>query len=382
MTGRAPGRRGRRCACCSSRSRAGNAARAASAIGSTAKSSAELVQGAGDGRGRRARPRCVAAAVRWPPTPERRADVAGDRAHVGAASSSAARCDVEHVEARCGRSCDGELVDRDRSRLQLDLLAVAHPLVGALAVDLDRRDRGRHLVDVAHDRSANAPRTRSRRGPRAGAVATTSPSASSVVVETPSRTVASYAFSVSIRWPEQPGGPVDPEHQHAGGHRVEGAGVPDLAGAGQPAHPGDDVVRGHPARACRRRPDRGHRRGAHSSGSSSSAASSSSSADSSRGFLYGSASPAYVAPRCGGDRVVLRLGAGEHLVEVAGGLRQGVVDEGQRRRRAHAELLGDLGAQQPLGRLERGRGAGQLGLLVGAGPPARCRRSSPAGCRR
>ena len=47
---------------------------------------------------------------------------------------------------------------------------------------------------------------------------------------------------------EQPGGAVDAEHQHAGGHRVEGAGVADLAGAGQPADPGDDVVRRHPGR--------------------------------------------------------------------------------------------------------------------------------------
>ena len=40
--------------------------------------------------------------------------------------------------------------------------------------------------------------------------------------------------------------PADPEHEHAGGHRVERAGVPDLAGGEHAAYPGDDVVRRHP----------------------------------------------------------------------------------------------------------------------------------------
>ena len=43
---------------------------------------------------------------------------------------------------------------------------------------------------------------------------------------------------------EQPGGPVDPDHQDPGGHRVQRAGVADLPGADQPAHPADDLVRG------------------------------------------------------------------------------------------------------------------------------------------
>ena len=47
---------------------------------------------------------------------------------------------------------------------------------------------------------------------------------------------------------QQPGRPLHADHQHPGRHRVERAGVPDPAGAGQPAHPGDHVVRGHAAR--------------------------------------------------------------------------------------------------------------------------------------
>ena len=82
---------------------------------------------------------------------------------------------------------------------QLDLLAGADPLVGALAVDLDRRDRGRHLLEVADELGRSRADGGLVEAARSSAVATTSPSASSVVVATPSRIVASYAFSVSIR---------------------------------------------------------------------------------------------------------------------------------------------------------------------------------------
>ena len=43
-----------------------------------------------------------------------------------------------------------------RRGLELDLLAVAHALVGALAVDLDRADGGRHLVDLADEARSSA----------------------------------------------------------------------------------------------------------------------------------------------------------------------------------------------------------------------------------
>src|SRR5690606_30943696 len=46
---------------------------------------------------------------------------------------------------------------------------------------------------------------------------------------------------------EQFGGAFDTEHQHAGGHRVECARVPDLLGAQQSPASGDDVVAGQPA---------------------------------------------------------------------------------------------------------------------------------------
>ena len=45
---------------------------------------------------------------------------------------------------------------------------------------------------------------------------------------------------------EDLGGAFDADHQYAGGHRVQGAGVADLAGAENPATTSDDVVTGHP----------------------------------------------------------------------------------------------------------------------------------------
>ena len=48
-------------------------------------------------------------------------------------------------------------MDGHRSRRQLHLLALAHPLVGPSAVDLDRGDRGRHLLDVADEGRQRGP---------------------------------------------------------------------------------------------------------------------------------------------------------------------------------------------------------------------------------
>ena len=41
---------------------------------------------------------------------------------------------------------------------------------------------------------------------------------------------------------QQPGRRTDTDDEHAGGHRVEGAGVPHPPRAGQATQPGDDVV--------------------------------------------------------------------------------------------------------------------------------------------
>ena len=128
---------------------------------------------------------------------------------------------------------------------QLDVLAGPDPGVGPLAVDLDRRDRGRDLLEVA-DEGASAARERLVGEVRGAVTGQTSPSASSVVVAAPEPDRGVVGLVGQRQVPEQPGRAVDAEQQHPGGHRVERAGVADLAGAGQPAHPGDHVVRGHP----------------------------------------------------------------------------------------------------------------------------------------
>jgi len=47
---------------------------------------------------------------------------------------------------------EGEPVHGDRPGGQLDILAGPHPVVGSPSVDLDRRDRGRPLQDLAGQR--------------------------------------------------------------------------------------------------------------------------------------------------------------------------------------------------------------------------------------
>ena len=106
--GRAPGRPGRRRPGASSRSTAGNAARAASAIGSSANSSPSCVERAGAGE--------VVGADGGTPQrgqvaadPEPGAEVAGDRADVGAAGAAHRDVDVDRSprDARRGRSARG-----------------------------------------------------------------------------------------------------------------------------------------------------------------------------------------------------------------------------------------------------------------------------------
>ena len=201
----------------------------------------------------------------------------------------------------------------------------------------------------------------------------TSPSASSV-------TVAARAGSWRRRpcradeVGEQPGRPVDAEHEHAGRHRVQRAGVADLAGAGEPPDAGDDVVAGPALPACRRRAARqrvgvsGRPRPA----SSVPALVARGSSSPSRRFLYGSASPAYVGAgaRRGAPRRRAAAASASSVLEVGGGLGDRVGDELQGRASAGCRLLADLGADHALVALSSARPC----------RPARPRRRAP--CRR
>ena len=90
--------------------------------------------------------------------------------------------------------------------------------------------RARHLRDLAAQRREPGV-DRASATAAGGAARSTSPSASSVTVDCPSRIVARVRLVGADHVREQPGGPLDAEHQHAGGHRVERAAVPDPPGA-------------------------------------------------------------------------------------------------------------------------------------------------------
>ena len=147
--GRAAGRSAARCTSASASSRAGKVARAAAASGTVAEVGLELVQRAGRGQAERADPgppqrRQVAADA------ERRAEVAGERPDVRARADVDLDVQVEAaVAGQVGRRAGQQVepVHGHRPRGQLDLLAGPDPRVRAPAVDLDRADRARPLLD-------------------------------------------------------------------------------------------------------------------------------------------------------------------------------------------------------------------------------------------
>ena len=157
--------------------------------------------------------------------------------------------DVDQVGRRAGAiRCTSSRWHGDRPRRQLDRLAGAHAVVGAPAVDLDRAHRRGHLLQRAGLRGRAPPGSRRRPGRgRRRRASSTSPSRSSVTVRLPEPDRGLVGLVVPADVAEQPGGRADAEDQQAGGHRVERAGVPDLADRQHPPGPGDDVVRRHAA---------------------------------------------------------------------------------------------------------------------------------------
>ena len=82
-------------------------------------------------------------AMTWPKQPSSAAEIAGDGADIGALAAFGLEARVVGATRRSGRSA--WIVDR--ARLQIDRLALAGEVIGALAVDLDRRELRRHLHD-------------------------------------------------------------------------------------------------------------------------------------------------------------------------------------------------------------------------------------------
>src|SRR4051812_39661240 len=193
----------------------------------------------------------------------------------------------------------------------------------------------------------------------AAVVASVSPSASSVFVRSPSRTVASYAFSVSIRWPSR-----------RVARSMPSTSTPVAIGSSVPAWPTLRVPASRRIRettSCEVIPA-----GLSTTTSPGSAihASVGESLVLHRPRLAVRVLVAGVRRATGGShRLVLGARLGEHLVEVARGLGQRVGHELQRGHVPHAQLLADLGADHPLGRLQRGGSGGERRLVVAVRQP-------------
>ena len=85
-----------------------------------------------------------------PPDTEYGAEVAGDRPDVRAAAAAHREVHVDPL-ALAAYVGDDELVHGDLAGRQLHVLAGPDPGVGPLPVDLDRRDRGRDLLEGADE---------------------------------------------------------------------------------------------------------------------------------------------------------------------------------------------------------------------------------------
>jgi hypothetical protein len=181
--------------------------------------------------------------------PEPRAEVTGQCADIGAGGAFDQHVDVD-PGGLAAQAEQVEAVHGDRPGGDLHLLAGPHPGVGALAVDLDRAHRARHLLDRTGQRGDAGQDVVVGDGIQPGAVHLRQNFALGVVGRgggaEPDRGQVGLAVQREVA--EQLGGALDAEHQHPGGHRVERAGVAHLAGAHDPADPRHHVVRGHPAR--------------------------------------------------------------------------------------------------------------------------------------
>jgi hypothetical protein len=132
-------------------------------------------------------------------------------------------------------------VDDHLTGPQLDVLAGPDPGIGPLPVDLDGADGARDLADRAgQGRDGRGERVRVER-PGAGPLEDIP-----LGVVGHRRLAEPYRRGIRLvtadEVGEQPGSRPQAEDEHAGGHRVEGARMADLAGAGEPADPADDIV--------------------------------------------------------------------------------------------------------------------------------------------
>src|SRR5690606_10894418 len=178
---------------------------------------------------------------------ERRPQVPGDRPDVGAGRAGHVHVQVDQPVTGAAERLQLQPRHRHPAGRQLQLLPRPDSLVGAAAVHLDRADRARHLVDLAGE--GRQPGADLRLGQVIGGdgfdhlpfgVVGDGP--------LPQADGGGVPLAGLTDVTQQSRGPADADHQHAGGHRIEGAAVPHPPDAGQLPDPGHHVVRGHPAR--------------------------------------------------------------------------------------------------------------------------------------
>ena len=266
---------------------------------------------------------------------------------------------------------------RDRPGRQDHVLPGPDPGVGPPAVDLDRAHGGRHLLDAAGQRGncrlddgCGQRRHVVRRGDLALGVV------GEGGLPEPDRRGVGLVAADQER--QELGGPVDPEHEHPGSHRVQGAGVAHATGAAQPAHLGHHVVAGPAGRLVHDEQPvggdgpvaSGHR--SFDGSAVAPALGASPSADRVLEVvlvldrLLVGVGLARVGGTAGGGGHggVALLGLAQQRLHVGGGVGQRVGEELQRRGQPDADALADRGPQLALGRLERRRGLRALGLAA------------------
>src|SRR5699024_940805 len=159
------------------------------------------------------------------------ADIAAQGTHIGA--RGAVDLDVDVDMALIGGEADVddlECGDLDPAGLQLDVLAGPDSGVGASAIDLDRRYGAGDLVDepaLSGDRSLDGCRVDGGQGLGTGEAV-----GFGVGVVGRCRRAQANGRQIGLRYTgdvaEQLGAAPESEHEHTGGHRVEGSGMADL----------------------------------------------------------------------------------------------------------------------------------------------------------
>ncbi len=131
----------------------------------------------------------------------------------------------------------------DRPRLQFHGLAVPRQIVGALALDLDRRILRRDLLDQAGESRQQVP-DRFRRGPLIAGLGHLSFGIVGIAFLAPGHREA-IALAAIHHEGNRFGGFAERDRQAAGGERIEGAGMAGALGRKQPLQHRDRMGRGH-----------------------------------------------------------------------------------------------------------------------------------------